>query len=180
MRWPDARTWGTTAEERALPFACDGYLADADETLFRAVTVAAPAAILFRWLCQLRVAPYSYDWIDNFGRRSPRQLTPGLDDLQIGQRVMTIFELVDFEVPRHLTLRTAPSRLFGRYAVTYAVLSSTERRCRLVVKLLVALPRHALAFALRRVAPLADWFMMRKQLLTLKRLAERDALAHSP
>jgi hypothetical protein len=88
-----ASTWGTFAAERATPFPCDRYLAPYDAVYFRAVPVRAPAPILFRWLCQLRVAPYSYDWIDNGGKRSPRVLIPGLDQLQIGQRAMTIFQV---------------------------------------------------------------------------------------
>ncbi|MCX5731216.1 MAG: hypothetical protein NTY18_07665 [Deltaproteobacteria bacterium] len=35
------------------------------------VTVAAPATVLFRWLCQLRVAPYSYDRLDDGSPRHP-------------------------------------------------------------------------------------------------------------
>jgi len=96
-----ARDWGTTATDRALAFPCDGLLAEPADTLYRAVDVDAPPATLFRWLCQLRVAPYSYDWIDNLGRQSPRTLTPGLEDLQVGQRVMAIFDLVAFEPGRH-------------------------------------------------------------------------------
>src|ERR1700704_4777390 len=87
--------WGSTAEERASTWPCDAMLPDANLVLYRSVDVAARAAVAFKWLCQLRVAPYSYDWLDNRGRRSPRTLTPGLDDLAIGQRFM-IFDLVGF------------------------------------------------------------------------------------
>src|SRR6266852_4326811 len=115
-----AAGWGATTAERARRFPCDGLVAEPAEALFRAVDVAAPPAVVFRWLCQLRVAPYSYDWIDNLGRRSPRLLTPGLEDLAGGQRVMTIFTLVAFEADRHLTLYM-DHPLFGEIGVTYLV-----------------------------------------------------------
>src|SRR5262249_43214327 len=56
--------WGATAEEMQLGHACDALVVPADARFFRAVTVNAPAATVYRWLCQLRAAPYSYDWID--------------------------------------------------------------------------------------------------------------------
>src|SRR5215208_3125648 len=96
--------WGTEPEERKLEFPCDSLIAQPDEALFRAVTIAASPAVVFRWLCQLRVAPYSYDWIDNGGQRSPDTLTPGLENLSVGQEVMRIFVLSSFEKDRHLTL----------------------------------------------------------------------------
>lgn len=119
-----ASIWGTTTAERTLSFPCDRYLSPFDAAYFRAVPVQAPAAIVFRWLCQLRVAPYSYDWIDNGGHLSPRSLTPGLDQLQVGQRVCTIFQLVDFEPNRHLTLRLRATRanaFFGEVAMSYLI-----------------------------------------------------------
>jgi len=45
----------------------------------------------------MRIAPYSYDGIDNLGCESPRVLIPGLDELAIGQKVM-IGELADDEL----------------------------------------------------------------------------------
>src|SRR5205085_298872 len=96
-----AWTWGTTAAERARSFPCDPWLPGADDALFRAVDVDAPAAVAFRWVCQLRVAPYSYDWIDNFGRGSPRAVTRGLDAPAVGRRAMSFVGIVGLARYRH-------------------------------------------------------------------------------
>lgn len=162
-----------------MPYPCDELLPDAEMELFRAVDVEAPAPVMFRWLCQMRAAPYSYDWIDNRGRRSPRELTPGLDQLEVGQRVMTIFRLTGFERDRHLTMLCSGSRVFGDVAGTYLLLPS-DGGCRVVVKLLANAPGPGpIGLAYRVGLPYGDLVMMRKQLLTLKRLAEETAVSPS-
>ena len=171
------RTWGSTPEERREPFPCDPYLPDADAAYFRAVDVSAPAPTLFRWLCQLKVAPYSYDLLDNFGRRSPRHLIPGTENLAVGQKVMTIFKLVDFQRDGHLTLVLDLPRavsIFGRIAMSYVVSPTSEDSCRLVVKILVSYPRKSPWSSMRWILPWGDLLMMRKQLLTLKHLSENQ------
>jgi hypothetical protein len=168
-------SWGATDAERAASWPCDGVLSEPDEALVRAVEVAAPAPVLFRWLCQLRVGPYSYDWIDNGFRRSPRRLTPGLEALAPGQRFCRIFELISFVPGGSVTLRiTDPGarRLFGEVAITYAAEPAAAGRSRLLAKLLVRYPRRGAARAMRWVLPWGDLVMMRKQLLTLRQLAE--------
>ena len=167
-------TWGTSAHERAAVYPCDGLIASPGGAVFRGVDVAAPAGLVFRWLCQLRTAPYSYDWVDNLGRRSPRRLIEGPDQLEVGQRFMSIFRLVSFEEGRSLTLDST-SALFGRVAGTYLVVPTDTDQSRLVVKLAFAAPRGLLGPVVRRLLPAGDLVMMRKQLLTLKALAERDA-----
>jgi hypothetical protein len=172
-----AYVWGATPAECARSQPCDRYLADADDVLFRAIDIDAPPQVAFRWLCQLRVAPYSYDWIDNRGRQSSLTLSPGLDNLERGQRVMGIFRLVEFKRERHLTILLDSPRAAavpGPVAITYA-LTSQLGRSRLVVKLLLHYPPGLLGTALRYTFPLADLIMMRKQLLTLKGLAEAHA-----
>ena len=129
--------------------------------------------VVFRWLCQLRVAPYSYDWIDNFGRESPQTLTPGLEHLAVGQRAMTFFDLVDLEPGRRLTLRSRGTT-FGVAVVTYAAVPVDAARSRIVVKLMMRYP-SVLRPIMRLVMPLGDLVMMRRQLLNLKALAERTA-----
>ncbi|MGH3475249.1 MAG: hypothetical protein ACRD0R_03375 [Acidimicrobiales bacterium] len=166
-------TWGSTVEERAASYPCDELIDRPDRVLYRAVDVAASAELVFRWICQLRAAPYSYDWIDNFGRRSPRRLTPGLEELEPGQRVMTIFRLASFEDGHSITLDSG-SALFGRFVVTYVAVSRGDQRSRLVVKLAFSAPPGICGLAVRKLLPMGDLVMMRKQLLTLKALAERD------
>ncbi|HLC28890.1 MAG TPA: hypothetical protein VJL07_05540 [Dehalococcoidia bacterium] len=173
-----ATTWGTTPKERALSFPCDRFLKGANGACFRGVTVHATPTTVFRWLCQMRVAPYSYDWIDNFGRRSPQTLTPGLDELEIGQRVM-IGPIVDFERDRHLTVLMT-SRLWGKMAVTYLVVPKSSDRCRVLVKLLVKYPKGPIGWVERLALPWGDLIMMRRQLWNFKALAEGSARTGAP
>lgn len=175
-----ATVWGADAAEMAAAYPCDEVAPHPAEVWFRAVSVRAPRSTVFRWLCQLKVAPYSYDLLDNRGRRSPRTLTPGTERLAIGQRFVSIFELVDFTPDEQLTLRmTAPRALawFGPLTLTYAVRDSGSTDTRLVVKLNVGERGGGgrLHGARRRALAWGDLFMMHRQLTTLRRLAEATA-----
>ncbi len=168
-------TWGSSAGERARAYRCDQLLGRVDKSLFRAVTVGAPAQLTFEWLCQLRSAPYSYDWIDNRGRRSPRQLDSALTELEAGQRFAGNFHLMAFEPGRSVTL-FSDTPLFGQAAITYEADPLDESSCRLVAKIVLATAPGVWGRLLSLALPAGDLFMMRKQFLTLKTLAERDAL----
>jgi hypothetical protein len=164
--------WQATTDEVAAEYACDGFVTAPMVGCWRAADSTATADQLFRWLCQLRVAPYSYDLLDNFGRTSPRTLTAGVDQLELGQTFMTIFELVDFTPGRQLTLKISDDkalRLFGEVAVSYVAVP-TAGGSRLVVKL--ALPARGNAVR-RTLLGWGDLLMMRKQVLTLAGLAGR-------
>lgn len=166
--------WGITDDERALTFPCDAVLAGVDGVYHRGISVRASAPVVFRWLCQLRVAPYSYDLLDNFGRRSPRILTPGLDDLAVGQRVMKIFEIVAFERDRSLTLRLVRrSNIFGEIALSYMIVPSNASSVRLLARICVRYPALPVGPVARLILPFGDLVMMRRQLMTLRDLAER-------
>ncbi len=171
-----SQTWGTRPDERAMSFPCDRLIAAPDAALYRGITIRAPAAIVFRWLCQMRVAPYSYDWLDNGGRRSPRHLTPGLDELAAGQDIMGIFELVEFVRDEQLTMRmkaAGPAReAFGDVAGSYCIMPTDPETCRLLVKLIVRYPPGIRGWAMSEFLPWGDLIMMRRQLLNFKMLAE--------
>lgn len=180
---PLAATWGVEPAETAIAFPCDCLEGGFDADYYRGVTVHASPATVFRWLCQLRAAPYSYDWIDNWGRQSPRQLTPGLENLSVGQTVSTIFDLIDFEPDRHVTIRIKPrsptTRFFGDVVVSYLIVPAAEG-CRLLAKLRVRYPRGITGRLMRALLPTGDLVMMRRQLLNLKKLAEATSGSGAP
>ena len=170
-----SRYWNVTPEERAAHYPCQDHAVEPYATYLRATDVDASPAVLFRWVCQVKVAPYSYDWLDNLGRTSPRTLTPGADDLAVGQLLM-IARIVDFEVGRHITAVGTPAanRIFGPLTMTYQVRPRGAGHSRLVACLTVGASTPA--GRLRRgLLGWGDLVMMRKQLLTLRSRAEETA-----
>jgi hypothetical protein len=168
--------WGVRAGETEQVLPCDKYLAGADHAYWRAIDVRAPAEVVYRWLCQLRIAPYSYDWIDNFGRTSPRELVRGVSEIAEGQPVMRIFRVAELKRDSHITIVLATRRaraIFGDIAITYSV-TPIAGGSRLVVKILVRYPRGGMWSCMRVLLPWGDLIMMRKQLRTLKALAEQN------
>jgi hypothetical protein len=173
MLLPAAENWGATTDDVGRSLPCDDLLCDADLVVHRAVDVAAPPDLVFRWLCQLRVAPYSYDLIDNGGWRSPQRLTPGLDRLVVGQPAMRMFHLASFTKPEQITFCSVG--LFGRVAVSYAV-TPRDGGSHLYLRIRWTPPDFPVPKAvLNEAMGIGDLVMARRQLLNLKRLAERDA-----
>jgi hypothetical protein len=168
---------GTTAAERATPFPCDAYLEPPRASYYRGVEVLAPKEVVFRWLCQIRIAPYSYDWFDNFGRQSPRELTPGLERLAVGQALLVMFRIVDFVENEHITVQGETFEWLAgqKIAMTYRVIPLTPSSCRIVSKLTAHHGPETFLNRLRReYTPIGELPLMRKQLLTMKKLAERQ------
>jgi hypothetical protein len=83
---------------------------------------------------------------------------------------MTIFALASFERDRQITLQRPG------VAVTYTLLTAAGGPTRLVVRVLFEPGGPPLASAVvARLLAIGDLVMMRRQLVTLKALAERDA-----
>ncbi len=170
---------GTTEQDRSLSFPCDAYVLAPRVACYRGIEVLAPREIVYRWLCQIRVAPYSYDWFDNFGRRSPRQLTPGLQRLAAGQPLLVMFRIIEFEENEHITVvgETYEWIAGQRLAMTYRVVPRTSSSCRIVTKLVGCDAPDTFLHRLRReCSPIGEFPLMHKQMRTIKQLAERQFL----
>jgi hypothetical protein len=162
--------WGCTPADLRRVYPADAMVDGPTLRMTRAVPVAASPETVWRWLRQIALAPYSYDWIDNRGRPSPRHLVAGLADPRVGDRIQ-VFRVTEVEPGRQWSGYTVP-RVFGRTAVTYAV-EPEGPGSRLVCRLTTS-QRGPVAWAWSRLLAWGDLVMMRKQLLTLKQLAERN------
>ncbi len=162
--------WGVTPAEITRRFPCDDLIPNPGFEAWRGVTVDASPEDVWPWVVQIRLAPYSYDWIDNLGRRSPQELR-ALPDPVAGDRFTSAFggrpagRVLVASAGEHLT-----AQIMG--TVMSYVLVPDSARTRLLLKL-VARTRHPLTPLLS----LGDLIMARRQLLNLARLAERNARA---
>ena len=159
--------WGVSDAEVRRRYGCDDLVVAPTLEAWRGVTVHADPAGVWARLRQVRLAPYSYDLLDNLGHRSARELRevpePRPGDPFTHALGRDQGRILAVEPGRELT-----ATIMGAH-MTYVV-EPGERGTRLLLKV-VARTRPWLAPALS----LGDLVMARKQLLTLKALAERDA-----
>jgi hypothetical protein len=163
--------WGVSDEEVARHYPCDDLLPAPVWQAWRGVTVHAARRDVWPWIAQIRLAPYSYDWIDNLGRRSPQQLrdavepAPGQHFTTAGGRPAGRILSVEPGVQLTATIMGA--------VMSYALVpigGPASGPTRLLLKVTGAHERW--------IAPLlsvGDLVMARRQLLNLKRLAERSS-----
>jgi hypothetical protein len=170
--WKIFRNWNATSEEEVEEYPCDKYVSTKSICLFRAITINAPVPTVYRWICQIKLAPYSYDWMDNGGKESPRKLIPGTENIKLGQNFM-VGPIVEFEKDSNITCISDPKfeKIFGKMSLTYTVRSRNNGSVRIVVKIVI----QANNWFERLRAYLLGWgdlIMMRKQLLNIKMLSE--------
>lgn len=159
-----ADRWGVSDEDVLRHYPCDDLVPAPTLQAWRGVSIDADPATVWARLRQVRLAPYSYDFIDNLGRRSPAERRD-LPDPRVGDPFTRAFgrdqgRIVGVEAGEHLT-----ATIMGAH-MSYVVVPAGERT-RLLLKV-VARTRPWLAPALA----LGDLVMARKQLLRLASLAE--------
>ena len=158
--------WGVSSGETLRSYPCDDFVELPELQAWRGVSVNAPTAVVWPWVAQVRLAPYSYDWIDNLGRRSPRTLA-GLPEPRVGEPFTrsggrALGRIVAVDPGHHLT-----GKIMGAF-MSYVLVPQGHDTTRLLLKVAMGINRWG--------APLlsvGDLVMARRQLLNLKQLAER-------
>ena len=82
--------WGVTPEEMARTMPGDEIVHRPLFNATRGVTVSARAADVWPWIVQLgfrRAGWYTYDLLDNLGRRSADRIVPELQHMEVGDLV---------------------------------------------------------------------------------------------
>lgn len=163
-----ADRWGVTESEIRRRYPCDGLAASPVLQAWRGVSVQAPAAAVWPWVAQVRIASYAYDWIDNLGRRSPRRLV-GLPEPCVGEAFTTAGgrqrgKIITVDPGEQLT-----GTIMGAF-MSYVLVPDGDRRTRLLLKVVMQThPWIAVGLCV------GDLVMARRQLLNFKHLAEHRA-----
>ncbi|MEU1984163.1 polyketide cyclase [Nocardia sp. NPDC019395] len=157
--------WGVSDSEVTRPYPCDDFVKSPALEVWRGVSVRAPSEAVWPWVTQVRLAPYSYDWIDNLGRRSPRDLID-LPEPQVGDRFTAtggrrLGRIVSVEAGEQLTGSISSA------VMSYVLVAEGHDTTRLLFKLVMRTNR-LVALGLS----VGDLIMARRQLLNLKLLAE--------
>ena len=161
--------WGVTDDEVTRSFPCDSWVTRPTLVAWRGVTVRASAVDLWPWVSQIRLAPYSYDWIDKGGRRSPQELVaippPAPGDPFTCAAGKRLGRIVSVDPPHQLT------GLIAGAVISYVLEEGCDGRAtRLLMKITTDLPRPLVP-----VLAVGDLVMARRQLLNLKQLAEHNS-----
>ncbi|MGH3265903.1 MAG: hypothetical protein ACRDNS_28365 [Trebonia sp.] len=157
-----------TDSETRRSYPCDSLVASPRLQAWRGVSVAAPPEAVWPWVAQVRAAPYSYDWIDNRGRRSPGTLL-GLPEPRTGEAFTTVGgrrelgRIVSVDPGKQLT-----GTIMGAF-MSYVLVPADHGTTRLLLKVVSQASRWAAPWL-----AVGDLIMARRQLLNLKRLAERS------
>lgn len=176
--------WGATREEVRRPMPGDDLVPHPTSCATRGITIGAPPEAVWPWLVQMgaytRAGWYSYDRIDNAGVPSATEIVPELQDLHVGDLMLTsrtegfVVRAIDPGRSLVLDIHRAGSRI-----TSVPMLSPLPNgRTRLVFRVRAYFrPRHR-PFAL--LFDFGDFLFMRKQMQGIKARAERSGPHASP
>lgn len=180
--------WGATGRERSMPLPGDEIVIRPNMESTRAITIDAPPSDVWPWLVQMgkgRGGLYSYDWLDiAFGfldEPSAEAILPEHQALRAGDAIPMgcdetqaddfVVHAVDPE--RALVIGAWAPEFRDKVSWSMVLYPLGTRRTRLIVRVRGSLPMDAQGILTYALLEPATFVMLRKQMLNLKRLAER-------
>jgi len=171
--------WGATTEEIHDSVVGDNLCPEATLIATRSITISAPPQDVFPWIRQMgfgRAGWYSYDWLDNLGRKSATRVHEEWQSVKSGDKVPSgpiSFTAAIVDSPRHFVLEI---KSFGKQSPKLHFTLAYEFRedpqgTRLVTRMRshIKLPFGSLIE--RFILGPGDGIMLRRQLLTINKQA---------
>jgi hypothetical protein len=167
------------AAERMWRVEGDDLLTDAPTALTHATTIDAPPKAVWPWLLQMggqRAGWYSWDVLDNGGKRSADRIIPELQHLDVGDVLPARpvgkegFKVLRIIPERALILGGISPSWAGTWAFILEPLGANQTR--LITRYRAAYPPSPRMALLVPVLSTVHAFMERKQLRTIKHHAE--------
>ncbi|MEN9745858.1 MAG: hypothetical protein RL729_330 [Actinomycetota bacterium] len=169
--------WGATTEEIHGSVVGDNLCRDATLIATRSITISAPPKDVFPWIRQMgfgRAGWYSYDWIDNLGRKSATKVHEEWQSVESGDTVPSgpiSFTAAIVEAPRHfvLEIKSLGNKSPKLHFTLAYELREDPQGTRLVTRMRshIKLPFGSL-FERFILGP-GDGIMLRRQLLTINK-----------
>jgi hypothetical protein len=158
-----------------------GSIPDTDcRELFRYIDIQANARDIFMWLKQLRIAPYSYDCIDNKCIKSPDYLIANLPPLKVNSHFLLAFHITGFEEDSFIVCRFCepinyPVNLYLKDLYIEYRIAGQGNKARLWCKVKGYFNRDISSRGFYVIFSAVNKFMMTRQLKNIRRLSERLA-----
>ena len=192
---PRLLRWGATADEAMAPYPGGELIPGGTRSATMAGTIDAPPSRGWPWLVQMgtdRGGWYSWDRLDNFGKRSAGRIHPEWQQIAVGDRLAATpdgsewWEVAALEPERFLGLRMSVDlqgrpfdtkrprpRQFTDSLWGFKLSELPGGRTRLVVSGYWSLrPEWLLPLASALILEPSHWVMQTRQFHNLKRLAE--------
>lgn len=146
--------------------------------LLRHIEIKASASDIFTWLKQLRVAPYSYDFIDNRFRKSPDYIIENLPPLKVNTHFLLAFHIYAFEEDSFIAGRfcqpvNPPLNLYMNDLFIEYRIAEQDSKTILWGKIKGFYNSGLSSKGFFAIFSVANKIMMTKQLRKIKRLSER-------
>lgn len=172
-------TWGATPDEISRPLPGDALVADPTFNATRAITIAAAPDQIWPWLVQIgltRAGWYSYDILDNLGRRSARHIIPELQGLAPGDVVPMS---PDGKQGMRVHSMNAPNSMVwgtpGDTTWAWQLDANPDGSTRLITRVRSRYRWLSPSIAFSALLEFGDIWMMRKMLLNIRERAEQAA-----
>jgi len=165
----------------ALPSFFVDSLPDISDTdcreLLRCVEINAGPSDIFIWLKQLRIAPYSYDFVDNRCKKSPDFIIENLPPLKVYTHFLLVFHILEFEENSFISARfcepiNTPVNLYMRdMFIEYRIVEETTNTklwCKVKGHFNTDISSRGFFF----IFSVINKIMMARQLKNIKKLSE--------